>query len=80
MNELDLPAPDARMTPNRKAAIVRAVKRGVVSLDFVLTHYNMTIEEFDDMRSHMAAHGRAGLRLTRIQNYRQHRHHLWGAY
>src|SRR5665213_264878 len=42
----DLPNPGVRWTPDRKALIVNAVRKGVVPLQDVLNRYNMTEREF----------------------------------
>jgi hypothetical protein len=64
-----LPAPDARMTPNRKAQIVDAVENGRLSLDDALRLYSLSIEEFTRWTVLCERFGVKGLRLSKAQRY-----------
>ena len=67
----DLPPVDTqRWVIRRKAEVVAAVQGGLLSLDDVCERYGVTGEEFSAWRKAIDAHGLAGLRTTRIQQYR----------
>ena len=66
-----LPAPDTkRWVARRKAVIVNAVRDGALSLEEALRRYQLSIEEFYAWQRAIDAHGVAGLRVTRLQIYR----------
>jgi hypothetical protein len=66
-----LPAPDTkRWVARRKAVVVEAVRSGVVSLEEVCLRYNISVEEFHAWESAIQRHGVPGLRVTRLQIYR----------
>jgi hypothetical protein len=68
---VDLPPPETkRWVPRRKAAIVNAVHSGVVSLEEICRRYNLSGEEFIAWQRAIETHGVAGLRVTRLQVYR----------
>jgi transposase-like protein len=57
-----LPAPDvARWSPNRKEAIVRAVRRGALSVEEAGRRYDLSPDELNEWLRRYAAHGLAGL-------------------
>lgn len=67
----DLPPPDTgRWVIRRKAEVVAAVRGGLLSLDQALERYRLTSEEFLAWQRSIDKHGLAGLRTTRIQQYR----------
>jgi hypothetical protein len=67
----DLPPPDTgRWVIRRKAEVVAAVRGGLMSLDDALARYRLTAEEFLAWQRSIDKHGLAGLRTTRIQQYR----------
>jgi hypothetical protein len=67
----DLPHPDTkRWVIRRKAAVVTAVRRGVLSLDEACARYRLSVEEFTSWQRLIERHGMAGLRTTRLQDYR----------
>ena len=71
---VDLPAPDtSRWVARRKAAIVNAVRHGVLSLEEVCRRYQLSVEEFHTWQCAIEAHGVPGLRATRVQIYRNSR-------
>jgi len=53
-----------------KANVVAAVRGGLVSLDEVCRRYKLTPEEFLLWQRALDRHGLAGLRVTRVQVYR----------
>ena len=66
-----LPAPDTkRWVARRKAVIVDAVRNGALTLDEACHRYQLSIEEFYGWQKAIDAHGVAGLRVTRLQIYR----------
>jgi hypothetical protein len=68
----DLPAPGTkRWVIRRKAQVVAAVRGGLLSLEEACARYSLTIEEFLAWQRSIDQHGLAGLRTTRIQQYRQ---------
>ncbi|MCZ2328728.1 CtrA inhibitor SciP [Bartonella sp. F02] len=67
----DLPPPTTkRWVIRRKAEVVAAVRGGLLSLEEACQRYTLTVEEFLSWQSSIDEHGLAGLRTTRIQNYR----------
>ena len=67
----ELPPPDCkRWTIRRKAAILAAVRAGQITLEEACSRYQLTEEEFLSWQRAFEAHGLAGLRATRIQQYR----------
>jgi len=68
----DLPAPGTkRWVIRRKAEVVAAVRGGLLSLVEACSRYTLTVEEFLAWQSSIDRHGLAGLRTTRIQQYRR---------
>ena len=68
----DLPSPDTkRWVVRRKAEVVAAVRGGLLSLEEACNRYTLTVEEFLAWQQSIDRHGLAGLRTTRIQQYRQ---------
>ena len=68
----DLPAADTkRWVPRRKAEVVAAVRGGLLSLEEACSRYTLTVDEFLSWQFSIDQHGLAGLRTTRIQQYRQ---------
>ncbi|ENN91254.1 DUF1153 domain-containing protein [Bartonella bovis] len=67
----DLPSPTTRRwVIRRKAEVVAAVRGGLLSLDEACQRYTLTVEEFLSWQSSIDEHGLAGLRTTKIQQYR----------
>jgi Protein of unknown function (DUF1153) len=67
----DLPPPDTkRWVARRKAVVVNAVRSGAISLDEVCRLYELSVEEFHAWQRAIETHGVAGLRVTRLQIYR----------
>jgi hypothetical protein len=67
----DLPPEDTeRWVIRRKAEVVAAVRGGLLSLDEACERYRLTNEEFLGWQKSIERHGMAGLRTTRIQQYR----------
>ena len=69
--EFDLPPPDTkRWVTRRKAIIVSAVRAGVISLKEVCLRYELSVEEYLAWQRAIDSHGVPGLRVTRLQIYR----------
>lgn len=67
----DLPPPATkRWVIRRKAEVVAAVRGGLLSLDDACSRYRLTVDEFLSWQRSIDRHGLAGLRATRIQDYR----------
>ena len=67
----DLPPRETeRWVIRRKAEVVAAVRGGLLSLDEACERYRLTNEEFLGWQASIDQHGLAGLRTTRIQQYR----------
>lgn len=65
------PANTKRWVIRRKAEVVAAVRGGLISLDDACRRYTLTVEEFLSWQRSIERHGLAGLRATRVQQYRQ---------
>ena len=67
----DLPPPSTRRwVIRRKAEVVAAVRGGLLSLDDACKRYTLTVEEFLAWQHAIDRFGLAGLRATRVQQYR----------
>lgn len=68
----DLPPPATRRwVIRRKAQVVAAVRGGLLTLDEACQRYNLSVDEFLLWQRMIERHGVPGLRVTRIQHYRQ---------
>jgi hypothetical protein len=66
-----LPPPDTkRWVARRKAVVVEAVHSGAIELAEVCRRYNLSVEEFAAWESAIERNGIPGLRVTRLQIYR----------
>jgi len=69
--DFDLPPPDTkRWVTRRKAVIVNAVRIGLISREEVCRRYELSVEEFLAWQRAIDTHGVPGLRVTRLQIYR----------
>lgn len=67
----DLPPPSTqRWVSRRKAQVVAAVRAGLLTLDEACQRYSLSVEEFLSWQRLQDRHGLAGLRATRLQDYR----------
>ncbi|RXZ64774.1 CtrA inhibitor SciP [Pelagerythrobacter rhizovicinus] len=67
----DLPPRNTkRWVVRRKAEVVAAVNGGLLTLEEVLDRYALTLEEFASWQRAVDRSGMQGLRVTRIQHYR----------
>ena len=68
---VELPSPDTkRWVVRRKAVVVQAVRCGSISLQEACRRYNLSVEEFLAWQRAIDRHGIPGLRVTRLQIYR----------
>jgi Protein of unknown function (DUF1153) len=65
------PTTTRRWVIRRKAEVVAAVRGGLLSLEEACARYTLTIDEFLSWQVSIDQYGLAGLRTTRIQQYRQ---------
>ena len=59
-----------RWVIRRKAEVVAAVRGGLLSLEEACNRYTLTVEEFLAWQHAIDRFGLAGLRATRVQQYR----------
>jgi hypothetical protein len=72
MTRADLPpANTRRWVASRKAAVVRGVSAGLITLADALQTYNLSEEEFTAWKTAVDRHGEAALKATALQRYRQ---------
>ena len=64
------PSTTRRWVIRRKAEVVAAVNGGLLSVDEVCERYGLTLEEFAGWQRSIDRSGMPGLRVTRIQHYR----------
>ena len=62
--DVDLPPPDTKRWVTRRKAVI------VISLEEVCRRYELSVEEFLAWQRAIDAHGVPGLRVTRLQIYR----------
>jgi len=68
---IELPPPDTkRWTVRRKAAVVEAVRTGMMTLEEACLRYRLTDEECLSWQRTVEQHGIPGLRATRVGLYR----------
>ena len=64
------PAGTTRWVVRRKAEVVAAVNGGLLSINDACERYGLTLEEFASRQRAVDRSGMPGLRVTRIQHYR----------
>lgn len=68
----DLPPPDTtRWVVRRKASVVAAVCSGALTVQEACRRYRLSLEEFLAWQRAVERHGIPGLRVTRLQLYRE---------
>jgi hypothetical protein len=68
---VELPPPNpGRWVVRRKASVVAAVRAGLLSLAEACERYRISVEEFVEWQRAIDAYGVPGLRVTRLQIYR----------
>jgi transposase-like protein len=69
-----LPVPNTkRWVVRRKAAVVAAVRSGAITIEEACRVYQLSEEELVSWERAFEIHGLAGLRATRVQQYRRPR-------
>jgi len=67
----DLPDSNTkRWVIRRKAQVVAAVRGGLLSLEDACARYRLSVDEFLNWQLSIDSHGLAGLRTTKVQEYR----------
>ncbi len=64
------PASLNRWVIRRKAEVVAAVNGGLLTIEEACARYNLTLEEFASWQRAVDRSGMQGLRVTRLQHYR----------
>ncbi len=68
----DLPPPNTkRWVIRRKAEVVAAVRGGLITLEEACKRYSLSVEEFLSWQRAIDRNGLPGLRVTRVQQYRE---------
>lgn len=67
----DLPPDGTRWVASRKETVVNAVLHGLIRREDALRRYGLSEEEFDSWSLAVQKHGRAALKVTSIQRFRQ---------
>jgi transposase-like protein len=62
-----------RWTPHRKAAVLREIVAGELSVSEACRRWDLSLEEFQSWRRDYRRYGLAGLRTTRVQALRERR-------
>ena len=70
LSEILPPTDTKRWVARRKAVVVDAVRYGAITLEEACQRYRLSVEEFHAWQRAIEAHGVAGLRVTRLQIYR----------
>src|ERR687894_726250 len=70
LSSADLPTGTGRWVVRKKAIVVAAVRGGLLTIDEACARYTLTVEEYLSWQSAVDRHGLAGLRTTRVQEYR----------
>jgi uncharacterized protein DUF1153 len=69
---VDLPATSTtRWVIRRKAEVVLAVHKGMLTLEEACRRYRLTVEEFQSWQTAIERHGLLALRTTTLQHFRQ---------
>ncbi|WP_421704201.1 DUF1153 domain-containing protein [Aliiroseovarius sp.] len=72
MTRADLPPHDTRRwVASRKAAVVKGVTYGLITLADALKLYGLSEEEYSEWAGAVEKHGEAALKATALQKYRQ---------
>ena len=66
----ELPSSGQRWTTRRKAAVIDAVRGGLVTIDKACRLYELSLDEFVAWERDLNRNGVPGLRATRYQIYR----------
>lgn len=64
------PVTTTRWVIRRKAEVVAAVRGGLITLEEACARYSLSVEEFLSWQQAIDRNGLPGLRVTRVQDYR----------
>ncbi len=64
------PTGTLRWVSRRKAEVVAAVRGGLLTIDEACSRYRLTLEEYESWCRAVERSGLPGLRITRLQHYR----------
>lgn len=71
MTRADLPPTDTkRWVTSRKAAVVKAVRFGLISQDAAIELYGLSEDEFRSWLTAVETYGEVALKATAVQKYR----------
>ncbi|WP_068116874.1 CtrA inhibitor SciP [Tropicimonas marinistellae] len=71
MTRADLPPADTRRwVASRKAAVVRAVDGGLITLEEAKSRYGLSDEEFESWQAAVSRFGEVALKTTLLQQFR----------
>ncbi|UWQ20284.1 DUF1153 domain-containing protein [Jannaschia sp. W003] len=71
MTRADLPPPGTtRWVARRKAAVVRGVESGLITMDEAVERYGLSEEEYASWREMISRYGTDGLKTTLLQQFR----------
>ena len=71
MTRADLPPVETRRwVASRKAAVVRAVHHGLLSVAQAMERYGLSVEELEEWMRAVASHGEEALKATLVQRFR----------
>jgi len=71
MTRADLPPPGTtRWVARRKAAVVRGVESGLITLDEAISRYDLSEEEYLSWAEMASRYGTDGLKTTLLQQFR----------
>ena len=72
MTAADLPPPDTkRWVARRKAEVVFGIRAGLITPEEACRRYRISPDELRSWQDLIERHGMQGLRVTRLQRYRQ---------
>lgn len=58
-----------RWTPNRKNAVIQAIKVGLITTEVACQRWNFTEDELRDWMRNRRLHGVEGLKVTKLQDW-----------
>ncbi|NDV52367.1 MULTISPECIES: DUF1153 domain-containing protein [unclassified Salipiger] len=71
MTRADLPPPETRRwVASRKAAVVRAVRHGLLTDQQAMERYALSAEELAEWVKAVSSHGEEALKATQVQRFR----------
>ncbi|WP_353472455.1 DUF1153 domain-containing protein [Salipiger sp. H15] len=72
MTRADLPAAETRRwVASRKAAVVRAVRHGLLTEQQAMERYALSSEELAEWMNAVSSHGEEALKATLVQRFRE---------